>query len=65
MPWDAAAGSLLVSEAGGFVGDFKGEGDYLFSENIIAATPKVFAQMVAVLSAYQLPTARSQDVFSP
>ena len=55
MPWDAAAGSLLVSEAGGFVGDFKGEGDYLFSENIIAATPKVFAQMVAVLSAYQLP----------
>ncbi|MFZ9103235.1 MAG: inositol monophosphatase family protein, partial [Burkholderiaceae bacterium] len=61
----AAAGSLLVSEAGGFVGDFKGEGDYLFSENIIAATPKVFAQMVAVLSAYQLPDSQIARRFQP
>ena len=55
MPWDAAAGSLLVSEAGGFVGDFKGEGDYLFSENIIAATPKVFAQMLQTIEPHRTP----------
>nr|UOZ97315.1 Inositol-1-monophosphatase [Cupriavidus sp.] len=55
MPWDAAAGSLLITEAGGFVGDFKGESDYLFAENILAGTPKVFAQMVGLLSGYTLP----------
>jgi myo-inositol-1(or 4)-monophosphatase len=49
-PWDVAAGSLLVSEAGGIVGDFKAEGDYLFSEEVLAGTPKVFAGMVGVLA---------------
>jgi len=37
------------------VGDFKGESDYLFAENILAGTPKVFAQMVSLLSGYTLP----------
>ncbi len=55
MPWDAAAGSLLITEAGGFVGNFKGDSDYLFSENIVAGSPKVFAQMVQLLSSYKLP----------
>jgi myo-inositol-1(or 4)-monophosphatase len=49
MPWDAAAGSLLITEAGGLVGNFKGDGDYLFTEQILAGTPKVFAAMVALL----------------
>ncbi|MFZ9121865.1 MAG: inositol monophosphatase family protein [Burkholderiaceae bacterium] len=53
MPWDAAAGSLLVTEAGGYVGNFQGEGDFLFNENIIAANPKVFAALVSILSAYR------------
>ncbi|HSG20439.1 MAG TPA: inositol monophosphatase family protein, partial [Burkholderiaceae bacterium] len=53
MPWDAAAGSLLVTEAGGYVGNFQGEGDFLFHENIIAANPKVFAALVSILSAYR------------
>ncbi len=55
MPWDAAAGSLLITEAGGLIGNFKGEEDYLFHENIIGASPKVFGQMVTLLSKYQLP----------
>ncbi len=57
MPWDAAAGSLLILEAGGLVGNFKGDGEYLFEENIIAASPKIFGQMVNTLSRYQLPKA--------
>ncbi|NBT35313.1 MAG: inositol monophosphatase [Betaproteobacteria bacterium] len=65
MPWDAAAGSLLVTEAGGFVGDFQGGPDFLFSENIIAATPKVFAQMVAMLSPYKLPEPKAAGAFRP
>lgn len=55
MPWDAAAGSLLITEAGGLIGNFKGEENYLFHENIIGASPKVFGQMVTMLSKYQLP----------
>ncbi len=55
MPWDAAAGSLLITEAGGLIGNFKGEENYLFNENIIGASPKVFGQMVTMLSKYQLP----------
>ncbi|AGF48176.1 myo-inositol-1(or 4)-monophosphatase [Candidatus Kinetoplastibacterium oncopeltii TCC290E] len=37
-----AAGSLMVSEAGGLVTDFNGDQDWLQSRQIIAATPKIF-----------------------
>lgn len=40
-PWDVAAGILLVQEAGGTVCDFKGEDDYLFGGEMIAAAPGV------------------------
>src|SRR5512144_1642105 len=52
-PWDVAAGSLLVLEAGGLIGDLAGEGDYLHGGHVIAATPKVFAQMVQTLSPFR------------
>lgn len=51
-PWDIAAGSLLVTEAGGIVGTFGGESDYLYKGDIIAASPKVFGQMVTLLSPF-------------
>tara|TARA_B100000029_G_C17609046_1_gene968652 strand:- start:1018 stop:1812 length:795 start_codon:yes stop_codon:yes gene_type:complete len=35
-PWDVAAGSLLVKEAGGFVGNIKKNEDYLSTGNIYA-----------------------------
>ena len=46
-PWDIAAGSLLVLEAGGLIADFKGEQSWLASGEVLAATPKIFAQMMA------------------
>ena len=49
-PWDIAAGSLLVLEAGGLVTDFKGETDFLDNGQIIAGTPKVFGQLLAVVN---------------
>lgn len=49
-PWDMAAGSLLITEAGGIIGNFKGDSDYLYKGNVIAGSPKIFAQMVALLS---------------
>jgi myo-inositol-1(or 4)-monophosphatase len=45
-PWDMAAGALLVQEAGGLVGDFRGEADYLSSGRIVCGNPKIFAQLV-------------------
>ncbi|MBV6306564.1 inositol monophosphatase [Candidimonas humi] len=48
-PWDMAAGSLLVLEAGGLLGDFEGEQGWMQSGNVLAATPKIFPQMLAYL----------------
>ena len=48
-PWDMAAGALIVREAGGLIGDTKGESDWLTSGNIIAASPGIFDQMVRAL----------------
>jgi len=58
--WDVAAGSLLVLEAGGLIGDLEGEGNYLYGGQVIAATPKVFAQIVQALAPYGADIARSR-----
>jgi myo-inositol-1(or 4)-monophosphatase len=50
--WDIAAGALLVTEAGGIVGEFNGESDYLYKGDIVAAGPKVFAQMIPLLAPF-------------
>jgi myo-inositol-1(or 4)-monophosphatase len=52
MPWDMAAGSLLVTEAGGLIGNFTGEANYLEQKECLAANPKVYAQMVSLLGKY-------------
>src|SRR6266700_2186971 len=51
--WDVAAGSLLILEAGGLVGDLAGDAAYLYGGQIIAANPRIFAQMVKLLSPYR------------
>lgn len=40
--WDLAAGALIVKEAGGRIGDFTGNPDFLRSTEVIAATPGLF-----------------------
>ena len=60
-PWDVAAGSLLVLEAGGLIGDLSGEGDYLYGGQVIAASPKIFAQMVNVLTPFRMALKAGQD----
>lgn len=51
-PWDIAAGALMVSEAGGIVADFNGESGYLENGNVIAASPRVFGQMLNLLTPF-------------
>ena len=52
QPWDMAAGSLLVTEAGGLVGNFTGEADFLDHKECLAGSPKIYGQMVALLGKY-------------
>jgi len=40
--WDIAAGSLLVTEAGGMISDFWGTNDYLGNGHIIGGTSLVY-----------------------
>ncbi len=49
--WDMAAGALLVREAGGLVGDFSGEEGWLDSGRVVAANPKLFANLLAAINA--------------
>ena len=59
-PWDMAAGSLLITEAGGLVGDLEGNGGYLESGNIVAANPKIFSQMIQALAPHLIPALRTR-----
>ncbi len=47
--WDMAAGALLVKEAGGLVGGLAGEDDWYETGDIVAATPKVFPQLLQAI----------------
>ncbi|UCH80876.1 MAG: inositol monophosphatase [Nitrospiraceae bacterium] len=45
-PWDMAAGSILITEAGGVVSDFGGGPDYLKTGNIVASTPMLHDKLL-------------------
>ena len=49
-PWDMAAGVLLIQEAGGLVGDLKGDAGFMESGDICAATPKIFQAVLEAVS---------------
>jgi myo-inositol-1(or 4)-monophosphatase len=48
-PWDMAAGSLMIQEAGGIVDDMQGTQQYMQSGNIMAAPSRIFKSMVKVI----------------
>jgi myo-inositol-1(or 4)-monophosphatase len=48
-PWDTAAGTLLITEAGGLVTNLSGN-EYTQGGNIICGNPKVHADLVAALA---------------
>jgi len=49
-PWDAAAGILLVEEAGGKVSDYKNGNDFLFGQNIVASNKLLHKQVIKTLN---------------
>lgn len=62
LPWDIAAGSLLVHEAGGLVGNYLGDADFLQAREIVCANPKIYGQLVGILGNY---SARAHEGESP
>jgi myo-inositol-1(or 4)-monophosphatase len=51
-PWDVAAGSLLVTEAGGLIGNFTGESDFLEQKECLAGAPRIYGQLVSILGKF-------------
>ena len=51
-PWDIAAGSLLVTEAGGVFSDFSGGARWLKRGNVVGASPGVHAELVRLINRF-------------
>ena len=49
-PYDVAAGSLLVTEAGGRVSDFAGGSGYLFGREMVASAPALYPEFLQIIS---------------
>ena len=46
-PWDVAAGSLIVQEAGGRLADFSGSDNFIFGREILATNnEKVYNELI-------------------
>ena len=52
QPWDVAAGSLLITEAGGLIGNFTGESDFMNHGECVAGNPRIYGQLVSTLGKY-------------
>ena len=48
-PWDTAAGSVILEEAGGKVTDFSGEPFSIYGKHILASNGKIHQEMIAAL----------------
>ena len=51
-PWDVAAGSFIVQQAGGMVTDFSGQSDYIFGQQIIASNKLLHSSFSKKVKAY-------------
>ena len=48
-PWDVAAGSLLVKQAGGSVTDFSGGNDYLFDKELVCSNGLIQEELLELI----------------
>lgn len=55
QPWDIAAGSLILREAGGMISSMTDDGDYMETGNIIAGAPKVHAELEQLVKPFLSP----------
>ena len=60
--WDIAAGCLLITEAGGLVGDLQGNNSYLSSGHICGGNPTVFAHLLQVIAPHLTEQLKSASI---
>lgn len=48
-PWDVAAGSIIVQEAGGLVSDFSGKDNFVHGREILASNPNVHSEFLELI----------------
>ncbi len=53
-PWDVAAASLIIEEAGGTVTDFKGGNNFLFGKEICCTNSVLMEEFEEVIQKYFL-----------
>lgn len=49
MPWDVAAGGLIVQEAGGKVSDYHGSEHFIFGQTIIASNGAIHDELLSII----------------
>ncbi len=52
-PWDVAAGSLIVQNAGGIVSDFKSGENYIFGKQIIATNKPIYPEFLKLFNTWK------------
>jgi myo-inositol-1(or 4)-monophosphatase len=50
--WDVAAGTLIITEAGGKVGDFNGGDDFIFGQQIVCSNNQIFNEFQAIVGKF-------------
>jgi myo-inositol-1(or 4)-monophosphatase len=58
-PWDIAAGSLLVAEAGGAIADLQGNDHYMKSGNVVGGNLKLLHEMLQLLAPHLTPALKA------
>lgn len=51
-PWDVAAGTLLVEEAGGRVTDFSGGDQFTFGRELVSGNPGVHEELLSIIKKF-------------
>ena len=52
QPWDIAAGSLILREAGGLISSMTDDGDYMQTGHVVAGPPKLHAELEALVKQF-------------
>ena len=61
-PWDVAAGSLIIAEAGGKVTDFKGRPFNIYSGEILASNGMIHQEMLQVIQEIEQPRNNTAEI---
>ncbi len=61
QPWDMAAGILLIKEAGGILGDFRGGDQYYETGNLVTGNAKVYSALLQTFAPYISPALQAEQ----